>query len=120
MDGMDGTTEPIIAVLGHPIAGNPSQLALERAFAAMKLEYLPSFANFVLVNVGDGAAVFKALLQRRIIVRALKGYHLPQWVRVSVGTMEQNRKCVAALREVLADRDRLGQPEESEAKSKDI
>ncbi|TWU17489.1 hypothetical protein Pla52o_50450 [Novipirellula galeiformis] len=36
---MDGTTEPIIAVLGHPIAGNPSQLAIERAFAAMKLDW---------------------------------------------------------------------------------
>lgn len=36
---MDGTTEPIIAVLGHPIAGNPSQLAIERAFEAMKLDW---------------------------------------------------------------------------------
>ena len=42
----------------------------------MKLEFVPSAANFVLVKVGDGAAIFKALLQRRIIVRALKGYHL--------------------------------------------
>lgn len=36
---MDGTTEPIVAVIGHPIAGNPSQFALERALAAMKLEW---------------------------------------------------------------------------------
>ena len=37
-----------------------------------------------------------------LIVRALSGYNLPEWVRISIGTMEQNRKCIAALREVLA------------------
>lgn len=36
---MDGTTEPIIAVIGHPIAGNPSQLAIERALARLGLEW---------------------------------------------------------------------------------
>ncbi|MEP6956553.1 MAG: aminotransferase class I/II-fold pyridoxal phosphate-dependent enzyme [Chthoniobacterales bacterium] len=53
------------------------------------------------MHVGDGAAVFRALLQRHIIVRALKGYHLPEYIRISIGTMEQNRACVAALRQVL-------------------
>jgi histidinol-phosphate aminotransferase len=52
--------------------------------------------------VGDGKALFKELLRKGVIVRALGGYNLPEWVRISVGTMEQNRKCVAALREVLA------------------
>jgi histidinol-phosphate aminotransferase len=73
-------------------------------FAAMNLPFVPSVGNFVLVNVGDGGAVFRELLQRRVIVRALKGYNLPQWVRISVGTMEQNRRCIAALKEVLASR----------------
>jgi hypothetical protein len=36
---MDGTTEPVVAVIGHPIAGNPSQFALERALSAMELEW---------------------------------------------------------------------------------
>lgn len=75
---------------------------LQEEFAEMKLPFVPSAGNFVLVKVGDGAAVFRELLQRRIIVRALKGYALPEWVRVSIGTMEQNRACIAALREVLA------------------
>jgi Histidinol-phosphate/aromatic aminotransferase and cobyric acid decarboxylase len=68
----------------------------------MGLRFVPSVANFVLVNVGDGAKIFRQLLERRIIVRALKGYNLPAWVRISVGTMEQNRRCVAALKEILA------------------
>lgn len=75
---------------------------LQREFAAMGLRYIPSAGNFVLVNVGDGAAVFRALLQKRIIVRAMGGYDLAEWVRVSIGTMEQNRACIAALREVLS------------------
>lgn len=75
---------------------------LEREFAALKLRFVPSAGNFVLVHVGDGARIFRELLQRRIIVRALKGYNLAEWVRISIGTMEQNRRCVAALQEILA------------------
>lgn len=77
---------------------------LQGEFAAMKLRFVPSAGNFVLVNVGDGAEIFRELLQRRIIVRALKGYNLAEWVRISIGTMEQNRRCVAALKEILASR----------------
>jgi histidinol-phosphate aminotransferase len=75
---------------------------LQNEFAALGLRFVPSVANFVLVNVGDGAKVFRALLERRIIVRALKGYNLVAWLRISVGTMEQNRRCIAALKEILA------------------
>lgn len=75
---------------------------LQQEFAAMGLEFVPSAANFVLVKVGNGAAVFQELLQRRIIVRALKGYDLRAWIRISIGTMEQNRACLAALKEALA------------------
>ncbi len=74
---------------------------LEREFGALGLAFVPGTANFVLVKVDDGKAVFEALLKKGVIVRALKGYRLPEWIRVSVGTMEQNRKCIAALRGVL-------------------
>ncbi len=67
---------------------------LEKIFRDLGLEYVPSHANFVLVKVGDGDAVFKALLAKGIIVRAMAAYKLPQWIRVSVGTMEQNRRFV--------------------------
>jgi len=36
---MDGTTEPLLTVIGNPIAGNPSQFALERAIAALGLDW---------------------------------------------------------------------------------
>jgi histidinol-phosphate aminotransferase len=74
----------------------------EEEFTAMGLPFLPSVANFVLVRVGDGKATFQAMLKKGVIVRALSGYNFPEWVRISVGTMEENRKCIAALREVQA------------------
>jgi histidinol-phosphate aminotransferase len=71
---------------------------LEAEFTAMGLTFVPSAANFVLVHVGDGDAVFKTLLRRGLIVRAMRSYKLPAWIRVSVGTMEQNRAFIKNLR----------------------
>jgi histidinol-phosphate aminotransferase len=66
----------------------------------MNLEFVPSHANFVLVRVGDGKKVFEALLRRGLIVRAMGSYGLPEWIRVSVGTMPQNKAFIAALRQL--------------------
>jgi histidinol-phosphate aminotransferase len=70
---------------------------LEAEFTKLGLNFVPSVANFVLVEVGDGDAVFKALLKRGVIVRAMRSYKLPEWIRVSVGTMEQNRRFMEEL-----------------------
>jgi len=74
---------------------------LHEQFSEMKISYVPGTANFVMVNVGDGHAVFEKLLRQGIIVRPLKEYNLPEWVRISVGTMEENKKLVAALKETM-------------------
>ncbi|MBL9143440.1 MAG: histidinol-phosphate transaminase [Verrucomicrobiaceae bacterium] len=74
---------------------------LQTEFAHLGLEFIPSFANFVLVKVGDGNAVFKAMMDKGVIVRAMAAYKLPQWVRISIGTMPQNERCIAVLKEVL-------------------
>jgi histidinol-phosphate aminotransferase len=74
---------------------------LQEQFAKMQIPFVPATANFLMVNVGDGCAVFQKLLQRKIIVRPLKGYGLPEWVRFSVGTMEENRQLIAALRNIM-------------------
>jgi histidinol-phosphate aminotransferase len=71
---------------------------LESEFSAMGLEFVPSAANFVLVRVGDGDKIFEALLRRGLIVRAMRSYKLPEWLRVSVGTMDQNRRFITELR----------------------
>lgn len=75
----------------------------EAEFRALGVEYVPSVANFVLARVGDGDAVFQALLKRGIIVRAMRSYKLPEWIRVSVGTMDQNRRFLAELKNLDAE-----------------
>jgi histidinol-phosphate aminotransferase len=75
---------------------------LQREFAALGLEFVPSHANFVLVKVGDSGAVFKKLLQTGIIVRDMASYKLPEWIRVSVGTEPQNERFIAELKKVLS------------------
>jgi histidinol-phosphate aminotransferase len=77
-----------------------------RALSAMGLTYVPSHANFVLVEVGDGAVVTEALLRRGVIVRPMAGYGMPSKIRITFGTEEQNRCCLDALRSVFAGRGR--------------
>jgi histidinol-phosphate aminotransferase len=77
------------------------RIYLQDEFAKMGLEYVPSSANFVLVRVGDGNQVFQKMLDKGIIVRAMAEYKLPDWVRISIGTKEQNERCIATLKEVL-------------------
>ena len=74
---------------------------LQKQFSVMQIPFVPAVANFVMLNVGDGCAVFEKLLRRKIIVRPLKGYGLTEWVRISVGTMEQNKKLIAALGDMM-------------------
>jgi histidinol-phosphate aminotransferase len=73
----------------------------ESAFHQMGLEFVQSSGNFVLVRVGEGGKVFAELQKRGIITRPMAGYQLPEWIRISVGTSQENARCLAALREVL-------------------
>jgi histidinol-phosphate aminotransferase len=65
------------------------------------LEFVPSYANFILIKTGNGVEVFSELQKRKVIVRPMAGYGLPDWVRVTVGTPEQNELVLAALAEVV-------------------
>jgi histidinol-phosphate aminotransferase len=74
----------------------------EAAFRERGLEFVPSVANFILVRVGEGDRVFRDMLKQGVIIRAMSGYKLPDWVRISIGTPEQNRRCVEVLDSVLS------------------
>ena len=73
----------------------------EAEFAKRGLEFVPSVANFILVKVGEGDRVFKEMLKLGVIIRAMSGYKLPEWVRISIGTPDQNRRCLEVLDSVL-------------------
>ena len=73
-----------------------------RAFKDSGIEWLESGANFVLVRVGNGQHVFDEMQRLGVIVRPMGGYQLPEWIRVTVGTLAQNQRCFEALKTVLA------------------
>ena len=73
----------------------------EENFRRLKLEFVPSAANFILVKVGQGGAVFEAMQRAGVIVRPMGGYQLPEWIRISVGTPAENQRCLAALESAL-------------------
>lgn len=74
----------------------------QNAFTERGLEFVPSHANFVLVKTGAGDQVFKDMLKQGVIVRAMSGYKLPEWIRISIGTKAQNARCLEVLDSVLA------------------
>ncbi|MBL9194247.1 MAG: histidinol-phosphate transaminase [Opitutaceae bacterium] len=71
---------------------------LEAGCRELGLECVPSDANFMLVRVGQGAAAFDALQRRGVIVRPVGSYGLPEWLRLTVGTREQNERLLGELR----------------------
>jgi histidinol-phosphate aminotransferase len=73
----------------------------ERAFRGLNLEFIPSAANFILVRVGNGQEIFEAMQRQGVIVRPMGGYQLPEWIRISIGTPEENERCLVALKAAI-------------------
>lgn len=71
--------------------------------SAMGVGHVPSHANFLLVEVGDGSAVYQKLLAQGVIVRPVGNYGLPRYLRVTIGLPEENRRFLDALRVALGN-----------------
>lgn len=66
------------------------------------LKYWKSEANFVLFDCGrDSSEVFQSLLREGVILRPVKPYGFPTYMRMSVGLPEENAAAITALRKVL-------------------
>ena len=80
---------------------------LTQVFQELGLSSIPSQANFVLVDVKSSAErVSEALLRLGVLVRSAHVFNLATFLRVTVGTEEQNKRLVQALKEVLARENR--------------
>jgi len=90
---------------------------LESQLKGLGLRFVQGVANFLLVDVGDGEAMAKALLQRGVIVRSMGGYDLPSFVRVTVGTPRENARFIQILAEVLAEEKAARTPDASVERS---
>jgi histidinol-phosphate aminotransferase len=71
------------------------------AFQKHNLEFVPSAGNFIMVRVGEGQRVFEAMQKLGVIVRPMGGYQLPEWIRISVGTPEENQRSIESLKKSL-------------------
>jgi histidinol-phosphate aminotransferase len=68
----------------------------------MGLSYVPSQANFILVNFEkDSEEVFRALLKEGIIIRPGKIWGYATFARVTIGRMGDNRRFIKALKKIL-------------------
>ena len=72
-------------------------LQFAAGFKRLGLNFIPSYGNFICVEVGDGAAMFQFLLRQGVIVRPVAGYGMPRHLRISVGLPAQNERCLDAL-----------------------
>ena len=75
---------------------------ITQGLSKLGLSFIPSFGNFISVNVGDAAKIFQQLLQRGVIVRPVAGYGMPAFLRVSTGLEAENARFLDALKASLS------------------
>lgn len=70
--------------------------------AEMGVAYLPSVANFILIDTGrDSLGVFREMLRYGVIVRDMKQYGLNNFIRVTIGTKKENERFIKVFKKVL-------------------
>ncbi|HXG19371.1 MAG TPA: histidinol-phosphate transaminase [Methylomirabilota bacterium] len=72
---------------------------LRKELDRLRLKYAPSWANFLLVQVGAGT--YQRLLPEGVIIRPMEGYGFPGYARVSVGTPTENKRFITAMEKLL-------------------
>ena len=76
---------------------------LVTAFEYLGIEFIPSVGNFISAKMPrSGKAVFDSLLREGVIVRPVDNYGMPDYLRITIGTEEENNRFITALNKVLA------------------
>lgn len=76
---------------------------LYRGLEELGLEFVRTQTNFFLIRVpGGGRKVYEAMLREGVIVRAMDGYSLPDYIRINVGLAEENERFLRTLKKVLS------------------
>jgi histidinol-phosphate aminotransferase len=80
---------------------------LDGELKRLGIAYIPSMANFVTFRIppverrAQAAVAYEKLLRQGVIVRPLAGYEMPDHLRVTVGTPEENERFLDALKKAL-------------------
>lgn len=81
---------------------NAGKIFLQNFFSEAGLSYLPTMGNFISVNVKqDGLVLYQKLLKQGVIVRPVANYDLPEYLRITIGTQQQNERFVGTLKQCL-------------------
>lgn len=74
----------------------------QSAFKRLGLFFYPTQANFIAVRLDrDSQAVFGAMAEAGVTIRPLTSFGLSEWIRITIGTQEQNELCLKALEKAL-------------------
>ncbi len=89
--------------LAQSVQINQQGMAQLIAFCdANGLPYIPSWGNFLTIEVGPAAAeIYQKLLHAGVIVRPIAGYELPNHLRVSIGLQHENQAFIDAMQTIL-------------------
>jgi histidinol-phosphate aminotransferase len=69
----------------------------------LELEYIPSSGNFISFKIGDGMKMYRRLLELGVIVRPVVNYDMAEYLRVSIGTEQENGKFLSALQQAIEE-----------------
>ena len=82
-------------------AANQAGMAqLTQSLDKLGLEYIPSFANFISIKVGNAGEYYKKLLENGVIVRPVANYEMPEYLRVSIGLFSENARFIEVLTQI--------------------
>jgi len=70
-------------------------------FKKLGLNYVSTEANFILVKAGNGRKIYNRLLKKGVIIRSLDGYKFPDYIRVTIGLPDENKRFIEALKEKI-------------------
>lgn len=70
---------------------------LTQGLHLLNIDYIPSFANFLAIRIGNATAMYRRLLEHGVIVRPIGNYAMPDYLRVSIGLATENNQFLQAL-----------------------
>ncbi len=76
---------------------------LTQGLHLLNIDYIPSYANFLAIRIGNATAMYRRLLEHGVIVRPIGNYAMPEYLRVSIGLAAENNQFLQALEDAIKD-----------------
>jgi histidinol-phosphate aminotransferase len=70
---------------------------IEAGLKKLGIPFIPSYGNFIAIEVGDAKSINDKLLRQGVIVRPVAGYDMPKWLRATIGSEYENGRLLDAL-----------------------